>query len=147
MTTTPLSPTKTTMFKATLPRVSLVAAAVAAGVNALVYVAARAGRVSFLMPLQPGAAPLRLPLAMVVITSAAGALAATVTFALLRRRFARRVALFPLIGGVVLILSLGAPLSLTAADGATRVTLVLMHMLAGSSIIGLLSVLTRHSSR
>lgn len=146
MTTTPLSPIKTTVFKATLSRMGLLAAGVAAAINALVYTAARAGGVTFLVPQQPGAAPMQLPVAMVVITSAAGALAATLALALLRRWLGRRVALFPLIGGVGLILSLGAPLSLSAADCATRATLVLMHLLAGISIIGLLSGLTRHSS-
>lgn len=122
-----------------LARAGLLAGTLAAGANALVYTAARAAGVSLVFPLQPGAAPGRLPLAMVVSISAAGALAGTVVLALLRRFFTRGAALFPIVGGVVLVLSLGLPLSLTVADGATKSTLVLMHVVAGTSIIAVLS--------
>jgi hypothetical protein len=122
-----------------LGRTGLLTSAVAAGANALVYFAARAGGVSLIFPMQPGASPSRLPIVMVVLVSAAAALSGSITLALMLRFFARGTRLFPIVGGVVLLLSLGLPLSLTATDGATKATLVFMHIVAGVSIIGLLS--------
>jgi len=56
------------------------------------------------------------------------------------------VLLFQLLGIAGLLLSFGLPLSLAATDGATKATLMLMHTVAGGSIIGLLGGLGRRSS-
>ncbi|HLZ30696.1 MAG TPA: DUF6069 family protein [Chloroflexota bacterium] len=129
----------TTSSFAPLGRAGLLAAAVAAVGNLVVYALARTLGVALLLPLQPGAAPVLLPVAMVLGASLAGAAAAAAAFALLTRFGPRRTRLFPIVALVFLLLSLGAPLTLAATDGATRATLVLMHLLAGGSITYLLA--------
>lgn len=124
-------------------RLGPLAAAIAAGGNAAVYTLARALGVSFLMPQMPGAAPTLLPLGMVVATSVLGAAAGAAAFAALGRLAPRHVGLFPIVGLAVLLLSFGMPLSLGASDGATRATLLLMHVVAGGSTIAVLSGLGR----
>ncbi|MDQ3923677.1 MAG: DUF6069 family protein, partial [Actinomycetota bacterium] len=66
-------------------RAGLLAAGVAAGANAVLYLLAQRLGVSFLMSPQPGVAPMTLPLTMVILASVVGAVAGTVVFALLSR--------------------------------------------------------------
>lgn len=124
-------------------RLGVLVAAVAGGGNALVYTLARALGVSFLMPQMPGAAPTPLPIGMVIAMSVAGAAVGAAAFAALVRVAPRHAGLFPIVGLAVLVLSFGMPLSLDATDGATKATLLLMHVVAGGSTIGLLSGLGR----
>jgi Family of unknown function (DUF6069) len=124
-------------------RVGLLAAAVAVGGSLLVYGLARAVGVSLVMPLQPGAEPALLPAGMVILKSVLGAAAGTVAFSLLGRFVTRGVLVFQIVGVVFLLLSFGGPLSLAATGAATKATLLLMHTIAGASIIGLLSGLGR----
>ncbi|MGI8552142.1 MAG: DUF6069 family protein, partial [Dehalococcoidia bacterium] len=123
----------------------LLAAAVAAVGNVVVYALARALGVSLIMPLTPGAAPALLPVGMVILMSVGGAVAGTVAFALLGRFMPRGVPLFQIVGIVFLLLSFGGPLSLNHTNGATKATLMLMHTVAGGSIIGLLGGFGRRS--
>jgi hypothetical protein len=123
--------------------VGLLAAAGAAGANVLVYALARALGVSLVMPPIPGTAPALLPVGMVILMSVVGAVAGTVAFALLGRFVPRGVLLFQIVGIVFLLLSFSGPLTLDATDGATKATLMLMHVVAGGTIIGLLSGLGR----
>lgn len=120
-------------------RAGLLAALVAAAGNVLVYTLARALGTSFLMTFQPGAEPLVLPVVMVILASLAGAAAGTVAFALLGRFAPGQPGLFSIVGLVFLLLSFAGPLTLESADAATRATLMLMHVVAGASTIGLLS--------
>ena len=120
-------------------RAGLLAAGVAAGANAVLYLLARTLGVSFLMSSQPGMEPMALPLTMVILASTAGAVAGTVVFALLSRWTPYGTRLFQLVGLMFLVLSFGGPLSLSISDGATKATLLAMHVIAGGATIGLLS--------
>ncbi len=82
------------------------------------------------------AAPLGL--AQVIIASILPALAAALLLALLGRFSRRPVRLFQIIAGVGLVLSLGAPLTL-AADLATRLVLLSMHLVASLATTAVLS--------
>lgn len=124
-------------------RTGVLAAASAAGGNALVYTLARALGVALVFPQQPGAPPLLLPVTMVIAMSVAGAVAGTAAFALFSRFARRGVLLFQMLGVVGLLLSFGLPLSLAGTDGATKATLMLMHTVAGGSVIVLFSRLGR----
>lgn len=109
---------------------------------------ARALGVSFLMSPTPGAPPFPLPVGMVVLMSAAGALAGTVAYALLGRLAPhRRSWLFPTVAVVFLLLSFAGPLTVEGADAATRAALMTMHVLAGGSTIALLTRLGRRTSQ
>ena len=124
-------------------RAGLAAAAVAAGANVLVYGLARLLGVSFLITMMPGTDPMVLPVGMVVAMSLAGAVAGTGAFAVLRRFGARGLIAFRALGIAFLLLSFGGPLSLEATDAATKASMMLMHVVAGSSIIALLGRLGR----
>ena len=120
-------------------RAALTAAAVATGANVVVYGLARLAGVSFLMTMMPGADPMVLPVGMVVTMSVLGATLGAIAFALLSRFGARGVTAFRALGIAFLLLSFGGPLSLEATDAATKAALMLMHVVAGGSIITLLS--------
>jgi hypothetical protein len=119
----------------------LVAAVVASGADALVYLLARGAGVSLFFPYQPGRPAAVLPLSQVVAAVVLGAAAATVAFAVLRLVSASPRP-FVIVGIVSLVVTWLAPLRQAVgrtADGATVVTLLLMHVVAGASIIGLLA--------
>lgn len=119
-------------------RTGLVAAGVAAVANTLVYWLARALGVSFAMPFTPDGAPMVLPLTMVIGASIVGAIAAAAACLAFTRLHERGMGLFRIVGGLFLLLSFAGPLT-SAADGATQFALLLMHVVAGISIIALLS--------
>ncbi len=132
----------TSYCAAPFPRVwgaGLLAAGVAAGANALLYLFARMLGVSFLMSPQPGMEAIPLPLTMVILASIAGAAAGTLAFALLSRWTPHGPRLFQLAGLVFLVLSFGGPLSLSSSDSATKAALIAMHVIAGGATITLLS--------
>ena len=92
------------------------------------------------MPYEPGHPAAVLPLSMVIMEIVLGAVAGTIVFALLG--FIARQRWFPVVGIVFLVITFAAPLSLSitgTGDGATVATLILMHSVAGGSIIVLLS--------
>jgi hypothetical protein len=120
-----------------LLQAGVLAAAVAAAGNLLAYVAARALLASDLAIPLGGSAVEPLPAAAVVIASAAPALLAALFLWLLQRYASRPLAVFYGVSAALLLLSFGAPLSLPVAIG-TRLTLVLMHVLAGAAIVGVL---------
>jgi len=121
-----------------------VAAAVVAAVgDAVVYALARAIKVTMVMPYQPGIQPAILPIGTVVSAAVVGAIAATVVFAVLSKVSPNGVRVFQIVGGLFLVLTFAAPLSVASTDTATRVTLLLMHIVAGSSIIASLTLLGR----
>lgn len=119
-------------------RTGLVAAGVAAIANTLVYWLARGLGVSFAMPFTPDGEPAVLPLVMVIGASIVGAVAATVACLVFTRFHERGMGLFRIVGALFLLLSFAGPLS-SGADGATQFALLLMHIVAGVSIIVLLS--------
>jgi hypothetical protein len=131
-----------------VPLVGIISAVVAAAADALIYTVARALGVSMSMPYEPGHPAAVLPLSMVIMEIVLGAVAGTIVFALLG--FIARQRWFPIVGIVFLVITFAAPLSLTitgTADGATVATLILMHSIAGGSVIVLLSKKGRQPSK
>jgi hypothetical protein len=118
----------------------------ATGGSVLAYELARALGVTFLMSPMPGSTPSPLPVGMVALMSALGALAGTVAFGLLGRFAARRPWLFTVTGVAFLLLSFAGPLTVEGADTATRIALMTLHVIAGGSTIALLNRLGRHTT-
>jgi Family of unknown function (DUF6069) len=128
--------------------VGIISATVAAAADALIYTVARALGVSMFMPYEPGHAAAVLPLSTLITEIILGALAGTIVFALLG--FIARQRWFPIVGIVFLVITLAGPLGLSitgTADGATVATLILMHIIAGGSIIALLNSQGRQHSK
>lgn len=119
-------------------KVGLLAGGVAAVANVVLYLLTKAFGVSFLAYIGPSGQPQAIPVGMVIIASVVGALAATLVRLALSRRGTQGIKLFRIIGGIFLVVSFGGPMT-AAADGATRLVLILMHIIAGYSIIRLLS--------
>jgi hypothetical protein len=112
--------------------------AAAAG-NLAVFGVARAGLgLPLVMPALPGSAGGPLAVEQVLYASFVPALAGAALLALLARYIARPVRAFQLAAGAALILSFGAPLTL-AADLATRLVLLTLHLAAGLIIASVLS--------
>jgi hypothetical protein len=78
------------------------------------------------------------------VVSAFAALVGWATLSVLERFSARAHRVWPAVAAVVLLLSLGAPLSGHGVSSANRLSLVLMHLAVGAVVIALLS---RSSSR
>jgi hypothetical protein len=107
--------------------------------NLAVYGLARAGlSLPLAMPAMGPTPAGPLLVAPVVLASFVPALFAGGLLALLARFSARPVRAFQIIAGVALVLSLGAPLTLPV-DTATRLVLLVMHLVAGLVIAGVLS--------
>lgn len=115
-------------------RAGLTAAAVSTAADVVIYAAARAVGVAFLVPMgQDGPTP--LPLGMVVAASVLGPLLGAGVLALLARF--ERDGSFRTVGLVALLLSFGAPLT-SGADAATTAALLAMHVAAGLASIAFL---------
>ena len=115
--------------------IGLIAAAIATVGSLFSYALATVVGVSFLMSFQPDTAPIQLPAGMVVATTIAGVVLATIVFAVLRRLGQRGLRAFQIAGVAFLLLSLGGPLGLNGADVPTKIALVLMHIVTGTSIL------------
>jgi hypothetical protein len=106
--------------------------------NLAVYGLARAGlSLPLAMPAMGPTPAGPLLVAPVILASFVPALFAGGLLALLARLSARPVRTFQIIAGVALVLSLGAPLTLPV-DTATRLVLLVMHLVAGLVIAGVL---------
>lgn len=75
---------------------------------------------------------------MVIGASIVGAAAATAVHAVVTRRSSGGVSLFRTIAVVFLLLSFAGPLS-AAGDGATKVVLILMHVIAWFTVVRFLT--------
>jgi hypothetical protein len=137
----------TTIFfptvRKSLRAAGLRAIALAAGLNVIVYIIARASSVSLIFPIQPGAAPARLSIITAVAVSAIGAAAGVLVLSLMRRYFTAMTPRFPLICAIACLCSLALPLSLTATAATTKMTLVLMHIVATTSVVAMLNGVAR----
>lgn len=80
----------------------------------------------------------------VVVASAVASLAGWGLLALLERFTARARAVWTVVAVVVLVLSLGGPLSAAGITTANRIALLLMHLAVGAVLIPLLSRTSRH---
>ena len=109
---------------------ALIAGAIAAVANLVVYFIAGAANV----PLQiaaPGSSELqRLPFVPVVLASLIPALVATALLLVLRRFTPRADTVFQVIAVIFLVVSFSGPLGMPT-DGATKFVLNLMHVVAG----------------
>ncbi len=123
--------------------VGLIAAGVVLMANGVLRLVAR-------RPLDVSATFEPLAWGMIVGASIVGVLGATLLLALLARFTRRPIRLFWIIAGVVLLLSLGGPLSARSQSGgtATAVTvLIAMHVVTAVIAGGLLTTLARERSR
>ena len=112
---------------------------VAAAANAVVYlVASSLGAVPQDVDAN-GQGPITLP--MVVAMSAAGAVAGTLVYALVGRFVRRPVRVFRLVSALALVLSFVGPLTIPGAPAAMVGALLLMHVVAAVTVVGLLTTL------
>ena len=119
-----------------LARVALVAALAAVVANLALWAIARGP-----LGVSPEFPPLRSA-AATVVASVVGILGATAAFALVRRFAPRPLAIFRVVAGVALLLSLGGPLNARAEPGGSGVAvavLVAMHVVTAAIAGGLLS--------
>jgi len=119
----------------------LLAAVVAAVLNAGGYALARSLGVSFVVA-PPGRDPAEVSAAGVVVLSAAPLLIATAVYGLLRRLTRRALRAFAWLAAMVFVLMLIPPLA-AAQDAATAATLILMHVVATAAVIGALALFER----
>ena len=111
----------------------------AAAANAVVYlVASSLGA----MPQDVdanGQGPITLP--MVAATSAAGAVAGTLVYALIGRFARRPVRVFRAVSALALVLSFAGPMTIPGAPPAMVAALLLMHVVAAIAVVGPLTTL------
>ncbi len=111
----------------------------AAAANAVVYlVASSLGAMPQNVDAN-GQGPITLP--MVVATSAVGAVAGTLVYAVVGRLARRPVHVFRLVSVLALVLSLVGPLTIPGAPAAMVGALLLMHTIAAVTVVGLLTTL------
>jgi hypothetical protein len=123
---------------------ALVAAAIASAANLIVfYLAKIVFGVGFVFAMQPGADPQALAAFQVIVSSTVPAFGAAGLLYGLNRFTRRGLLIFQVIAVVLLLVSFGAPLTL-APDGSIKAALSIMHLVAGTAIIG---ALTYYSSR
>jgi hypothetical protein len=77
-------------------------------------------------------------MSMVAMASAIPAIGATLFYGILYKFIPRTVFVFRVVSAAFFLLSIAGPLSLTA-DIATKLTLMFMHLVAGLSIVGVLT--------
>jgi hypothetical protein len=127
----------------------LLAAALASVANLVVYLIASALGISF--DFMPPDLPVPPFAVAVIFATAIGVLAATLVFSLMPRVSRRPVSMFRTVGIIVLVLSLAQPLMLTTGiipasqpvSAATVIALMVMHIVAGTIAIWLLTTRAR----
>ncbi len=121
----------------------LLAAVVAAVLNAGGYALARSLGVSFVVA-PPGRDSAEVSAAGVVALSAAPLLIATAVYGLLRRLTRRAPRAFTWLAAMVFVLMLTPPLA-AAQDAATASALILMHVVATTAILVSLALFERNT--
>ena len=122
----------------------LLAAVAAAVANALIYFAASGlGFITqgFVIRMMSGEMPFTVGL--VAITSVVGAVGAAVAFGVIGLFAQRPVRLFRIVAVVALALSFAMPLTIPGAPVAMVLSLEVMHVVACTVIVGLLTTLAR----
>lgn len=114
----------------------LLAGVIAAVLNAMIYFIAKSWGGVNNSTLLPGGKPLGI--AQVIFSSAIPAMLAALVLFALGKMVGDPVKIFTIIAAILLLLSLGGPLGIPGLPSGTRVTLTLMHFVAGSVIIYLL---------
>ena len=123
----------------------LLGALVAATVNVVVYLVAVAAGAMERDVVVNGQMPITL--SMVATMSVFGAFAATLVYALVGRFARRPVLVFRIVAALALLLSFGGPFSIAGAPAAMIATLLLMHVIAATVIVGLLTTMARPEAR
>ena len=125
----------------------VIAAIVASVANVLVYFIVPAlFDFSLEIPLMgPGSEIERLPVPMVIFSTAAGIIGAVVVFAALNRFTTRPVTIFRIVAVIFLLVSFGPPLSLPVAS-SIQLTLVTMHLITATVVTYLLTVWAQEAS-
>ena len=122
--------------------VTLVAAGVAAVINAIIFIIGDAlGAFPKTVLLPSNNEPLSL--GAVIFISIVGVIAGGIVFAVIGRFSRRPIRLFTIVALVFLVLSFGSPFSVPNAPAGYIIALLLMHVVAGLAIIGLLTTLAR----
>jgi hypothetical protein len=144
MSSATLSPTRRERIATgRLPRATLIAGALAAVLNVIVFYIATVLGVDLTGPFMgPEAPPITLAPVQVIISSAVPALGAGLLLWLLGRFTPRPITIFAAIVVVLGLLSLGAPLTLPVST-AIQVTLGAMHVVAATAIASVLITQTR----
>lgn len=119
----------------------LLAALMAAVVNAVVYLVAAAAGAMPQEVVVNGQGPMTL--SMVAATSVFGAVAGAIVYALIGWFFRRPVRVFRVVAASVLVLSFVGPFTISGAPAAMVATLLLMHVVAAAVVVGLLTTLAR----
>lgn len=125
--------------------VGLVAAGVAATVNVIFFTITKTLGVPYIMPVQGPGSPLEiLPVEIVVISSIAPAIGATILYLILGKFLSRPVRIFLIISIIFWVISFIPPLTLpTSVTVSTKASLCAMHVLAGTVIVGVLTTIGR----
>jgi hypothetical protein len=112
---------------------ALLTAAVALAIDLIVYVLARAFDVSMTVHGQGGGAAQVVGVSSIIMITTASTAAAAV-FAAVMFRFVRRArTIFPVVAGLLTLLSLSAPIGADVA-ATTRTVLIVMHLVTGGII-------------
>lgn len=121
----------------------LAAIVAALGCGLIYAVASAVGAIpqSVLLPGPTGQGPLTL--GSVIVMSVIGSLGAAIVFALIGLFSRRPVGLFRVVALVVLVLSLGTPITVSGAPVAMIVSLISMHVVVAAVSVGLLTTLAR----
>lgn len=88
-----------------------------------------------------------ITLSMVATMSVLGAFAATLVYAFVGRFAWRPVRVFRIVAALALLFSFGGPFSIAGAPAAMIATLLLMHVIAATVIVGLLTTMGRPEAR
>ena len=134
MTTEPTAPPEVTPPSAGLWRYGLGATAVAAIVNLVIHTVVKATGVSFVVAFSAGDKPMHITAAHVAALTVVPLLIATALAAVASRRSMATLRAVQIVAGVVAVVSLVGPLSLTAELGA-KVALASMHVVAGAAFV------------
>ena len=127
-------------------RVGLIAAVGAVSVN-LVYfwVTKSVFGIAYIIPMGGPSGPLMsLPAVIIIMFNVVPAIGATILLAVLGKFLSHPFRVFWIISVVVFVISFILPLSLPSSVAAsTKISLSLMHILAGALIVGVLTALGR----
>lgn len=118
------------------------AALIAAVLNVLLFVIAKTAGVPLQVTQGPGSNPMDLPFVAVILATVIPAYAAAGLYALLQRAGSRGTVIFQVIGWTFLALSL-FPVMGQAGPTSLKLTLALMHIIAGVTILTRLNVRTQ----
>jgi len=111
----------------------LLAGIIAGTLNVVIYFIAKQMSWVSNSVLLPGGKPLTL--LPIIFSSVIPSILAAVTLFALDRMSDNPISIFTIIGIVILLLSLGGPFSIPRLPTSTRLTLALMHLIAGGVII------------